>query len=90
MRIDLSAEAEADLVRIYAFNLERGLAWADRVENRLLKRTEALLITPFIGRALRERGLRRISTTDIQYVIDYRPTETVIEILRFRHTREVR
>ncbi|MFL6858869.1 MAG: type II toxin-antitoxin system RelE/ParE family toxin [Allosphingosinicella sp.] len=90
MRVELSARAEEDLARIYDFNLERSVEWARRVHQRLLERSRALAVAPFTGRPYRPAGVRQVSVTDIQYVIDYRPAATVIEILRFRSTREVR
>lgn len=90
MRVELSAKAEEDLARIYDFNLDRSVEWAERVNLRLLDRSWALAAAPLVGRPYRPAGTRQLSVTDIQYVIDYRPTATVIEILRIRHTREIR
>jgi plasmid stabilization system protein ParE len=90
VQVELSAKAETDLARIYDFNLERSVDWAERVNQRLLDRSQALATAPLVGRPYRPAGVRQLSVTDIQYVIDYRLTATVIEILRFRHTREIR
>ena len=90
MRVQLSAKAEEDLDRIYEFNLKRSVAWAQRVHRRLLERSRALAVVPFTGRPHAPEGVRQVSVTDIQYVIDYRPTATIIEILRFRSSREIR
>ncbi|MET1110013.1 MAG: type II toxin-antitoxin system RelE/ParE family toxin [Allosphingosinicella sp.] len=90
MRVELSAKAEEDLDRIYEFNLERSVEWAQRVNRRLLERSRALAAAPFVGRLHRPEGVRQVSVTDIQYVIDYRPAATMIEILRFRSSREIR
>ncbi|HEY0312344.1 MAG TPA: type II toxin-antitoxin system RelE/ParE family toxin [Allosphingosinicella sp.] len=89
MRLYLSARAEADFQRIYRFNLERSLDWADRVERRLLARVDALTTTPSAGRPHRPAGVRRVSVADIQYVIDYRVTPDAIEILRVQSSREI-
>jgi plasmid stabilization system protein ParE len=90
VRLDISDGARDDLARIYVFNFERSEPWADRVQARLEERCQALTHTPRIGRPLPDSGHRRLSVTDIQYVIDYRVTDTVVEILRFQHTREIR
>jgi len=90
VRFDLSARAEADFERIYSFNVERSLDWADRVERRLLARIDFLTATPSAGRPHRPSGVRRLSVADIQYVIDYRVTAGAIEILRIQSTREMR
>ena len=90
MRCHLSAEAEADFERIYIFNIQRSLDWAERVERRLLARIRALAQTPSVGRPHREEGTRRLSIADIQYVIDYRVMPGAIEILRIQSSREIR
>ena len=90
MRVEFRAEAEDDLARIYEFNMERSVGWADKVEQRLLERAGALVTASKAGRAITKAGIRRLSVTDIQYVIDYRLTDTAIEILRFQHSREIR
>ena len=90
MRVELSAKAEEDLARIYDFNLARSAEWAQRVNRRLLERSRALAAAPLAGRPRYPPGVRQVSVTDIQYVIDYRPRTKVIEILRFRSTREIR
>jgi plasmid stabilization system protein ParE len=90
VRFYLSAEAEEDFLRIYRFNVERSLAWADRVERRLLERIWALESAPLSGRLHTRDGVRRVSVADIQYVIDYRIGTAAIEIMRIRHTREIR
>jgi plasmid stabilization system protein ParE len=90
VRFHLSAEAEADIERIYIFNIERSLDWAERVERRLLARIRALSQTPSVGRPYREEGTRRLSIADIQYVIDYRIMPGAIEILRVQSSREIR
>jgi plasmid stabilization system protein ParE len=89
VRFYLSAEAEADFERIYIFNSERSLDWAERVERRVLARIRSLIQTPGAGRPYREEGVRRLSIADIQYVIDYRVTPGAIEILRVRSSREI-
>ncbi len=90
MRLVIKAEAEDDLARIHEFNLERSESWADKVEQRLLDRAEALLGAPWVGRAISKAGLRRLSVTDIQYVIDYRVLDDAVEVARFQSTREIR
>jgi plasmid stabilization system protein ParE len=83
-------EALDDLQRIFAFNAGRSESLAIRVERRLLERAEALAATPQLGRCTDREEIRRLSVTDIQYVIDYRPFEDRVSIVRIRHTREIR
>jgi plasmid stabilization system protein ParE len=90
VRVELRVEAEEDLARIYEFNMGRSARWADQVEQRLLERAGALTTAPRAGRAMSKAGIRRLSVPDIHYVIDYRLTDTLIEILRFQHSREIR
>ncbi|MEI9849627.1 MAG: type II toxin-antitoxin system RelE/ParE family toxin [Sphingomonas sp.] len=88
MQVAIGEAAGRDLGRIYDFNLGRSVAWADSVERRLPDRASALASNALLGRPITKDGLRRLSVTDIQYVIDYRIAEEVIEILRFQSTRE--
>ena len=90
MKLELSPAAEADLDRIFLFNLQRSLDWATKVEQRILERAKTLLATPRTGRATKEPGVRRLSVPDIQYVIDYRIAKDRIRILRIYSTREIR
>jgi plasmid stabilization system protein ParE len=90
VRLEIKAEAREDLSRIYAFNIQRSEQWAVRVESRLLERSEALLSSPNVGRPGKDPEVRQLSVPDIQYVIDYRTASDMIEILRFRSTREIR
>lgn len=89
MRVVIGEAAEQDLGRIFDFNLTRSVAWADKVERRLLDRANALAANSRSGRPTTKPGVRRLSVTDIQYVIDYRIFDDAIEILRFQSTREV-
>ena len=89
MRLEIRATARADLARIYAFNVERSVSWANRVEDRLLQRAEALTASPHVGRPTTEAGVRRLSVPDIQYVMDYRVAGNCVRILRIYSTREI-
>jgi plasmid stabilization system protein ParE len=90
VKLQLSPAAEADLRRIFLFNIQRSATWAEKVELRLLERARSLLVTPRAGRVTREAGIRRLSVPDIQYVLDYRIMEDRIRILRIYSTREIR
>ena len=90
MLLEFKPEAEDDLARIFEFNMQRSERWAVRVESRLLSRCEALLSTPRIGRRSAEGRTRQLSVPDIQYVIDYQPSDDRVSIVRIRHTREIR
>jgi plasmid stabilization system protein ParE len=89
VRLTWRPEALDDLQRIFAFNARRSEAYAVRVERKLLERVQAIAATPQLGRAVNPPGLRRLSVTDIQYVIDYQPFADRVSIVRIRNSREV-
>lgn len=89
MRLEVTVLAEVDFARVYDFNLTRSEAWADRVQDRLLERAKALLVTPEMGRPLGRSRTKRLSIPDIQYVIDYEVQNDAIRILQIRSTREI-
>ncbi|HYW15651.1 MAG TPA: type II toxin-antitoxin system RelE/ParE family toxin [Allosphingosinicella sp.] len=90
MKLKWRREALHDLQRIYSFNAGKSESFAMRVERRLLERAQAIATTPQLGRLTDREGLMRLSVTDIQYVIDYRPFDDRVSIVRIRSTREIR
>ena len=90
MRLEFKSEAEDDLARIFEFNRQRSERLAQRIEDRILDRCAALPGTPYLGRLHQDPGVRRLSVTDIQYVIDYELADDLVVIMRIRHTREIR
>jgi plasmid stabilization system protein ParE len=82
------AAARADLARIFAFNLGRSEAYAERVEARLIERADSIGRTPAMGRPVGKSGLRALSIVDAQYVIIYALVDGRILIFRVRSTRE--
>ena len=89
MQLELSPAAEADLQRIFEFNLQLSSAWAEKVEDRIWARAHSLLQTASIGRTTDRPGVRRLSMPDIQYVLDYRIDADRIRMLRIYSTREM-
>ena len=90
MEVVWAEPAQADLRRIFTFNLERSVDWALRVDGRLFDRGEWLGQFPFAGRPVGGTELRLLSVTDIQYVITYRVDGRGVMILRIHATRENR
>jgi plasmid stabilization system protein ParE len=90
VRLLWSEEAQADLARIFEFNLGWSSTWAMRVDARLVERGKALARLPFLGRPAGEKDLRRLSVPDIQYVIFYRVAEDQVIIAHIYSTRENR
>ena len=89
MRLEITARARADLARIYDFNIQRSVTWAERVESRLLHKAEMLTAAPLMGRITEAPGVRRLSVPDIQYVMDYRVADDRLRILQIYSTREL-
>ena len=90
MRVLWSDEAQADLARIFEFNLAWSQTWAMRVDARLVERGEALASSPFLGRPADRKDLRRLSVPDIQYVIFYRVIEDQVIVAHIYSSRENR
>ena len=90
MRLGIAKRAREDLARIWDFNLQRSDRSAEKVQLRLLERAMGLLVAPRSGRQITKAGIRRLSVPDIQYVIDYRQDSEVVQIMRIRHSREIR
>jgi plasmid stabilization system protein ParE len=90
VRLGWRREALDDLDRIFEFNSDRSEALAMKMERRLAERVLALEQSPYLGRSLKDAGMRRLSVTDIQYVIDYELAEDLVVIVRVRSAREIR
>jgi plasmid stabilization system protein ParE len=90
VRLAIAKRAREDLARIWDFNLQRSDRWAEKVQRRLMERAMGLLVAPRSGRQITKAGIRRLSVPDIQYVIDYRQDSEVLQIMRIRHSREIR
>jgi plasmid stabilization system protein ParE len=90
VRVLWSVEAQADLARIFDFNLAWSEAWAMRVDARLVERGEALAGFPFLGSPADGGDMRRLSVPDIRYVIFYRVTEDQVIIAHIYSSRENR
>jgi plasmid stabilization system protein ParE len=90
VRLEWREEALDDLDRIFEFNSDHSEPMAMKVERRLAERAQALARTPYLGRPAAGVGVRRLSVTDIQYVIDYELAEDLVVILRVRSAREIR
>lgn len=93
MRIKWSRRARADQQRIWLFLVERSEAYADRVETLVEERVKGLSRFPHLGRLIPGTSARRLSITEVQYIVDYQiesTEEDMIRILRVRSTRENR
>ncbi len=90
MRLEWREEALDDLDRIFEFNSERSEAMAMNMERRIADRAQGLRTSPYLGRPVEGIAVRRLSVTDIQYVIDYELAEDLVVIVRVRSAREIR
>lgn len=59
---------------------------AQRVLTRIVSAVEVLVATPSVGRAGRVSGTRELVLVDVPYIIPYRVTAGVVELLRVLHT----
>lgn len=61
-------------------------AAARRVLARIVSAVEVLLATPSVGRPGRVPGTRELVLVDVPYIVPYRVTAGVVELLRVLHT----
>ena len=81
-RIDLSEQAELDLIDIWAHIARNSATAADNLIDQVATVCQLLAKSPLLGRARTELapGLRSFSVGD--YLIFYRPSKNGIEIAR--------
>ena len=81
-RIDLSEQAEIDLIDIWAYIARDSTTAADNLIEQVATVCQLLAKSPLLGRARRELapGLRSFSVGD--YLVFYRPTKSGIVIAR--------
>ena len=89
MKIIVTPQAEKDRHRIWMFQADRNIAYADRVNVRFEQRLVSLASLPRQGRPVRG-NMRQLAIPDIQLVLRYRIDEDAIRILRVWHSRENR
>lgn len=70
------------------FLAERDVRYADKVEAQLQTRVSILAQFPTLGRSVPGTPIRRLSLTDLQYVIDYEVADDHVLIARARSTRQ--
>lgn len=86
--IELTTEAERDLIDIFLFGIEHfGVAQAERYSAALVGKIESAAANPSFGANYDfvRSGLRRYEATS--HAIYYRPTEKGILVLRILHGR---
>lgn len=90
LKVIWSRNARGDQQHIWLFLAERAVAYADKVEARLEERADSIARLPLLGRIIPGTTIRRVSLTDIQYVIDYELDDDSVRILRVCSARENR
>jgi toxin ParE1/3/4 len=79
--------ARNDYYELLDYIAERNLAAAARLENAIETRTEMLAEHPFMNRPGREPGTRE-AIVHPNYIVVYRVTAEVVEILNVVHARQ--
>jgi toxin ParE1/3/4 len=90
LKLIWSRQALKEREAIWQFLAEANVAYADRVEARIVTRTDRLLAAPFQGSPVARTDQRKLSIPDIQYVIVYRVEDNAIRILRIWATSQDR
>lgn len=85
MRLIWSPLAQRDLREAVAFIAQDSLTAADAVEDRILAAALALLDHPAKGRKGRRAGTREWAVPQTSHLLVYRPTASLIEIVRVWH-----
>lgn len=78
--------ARDDLLAIREYVEFADVRRAQNTVLHLLRMVELLASTPFIGRPGRVKGTRELVLTKMPYIVVYRATANVIEVLRVLHT----
>lgn len=90
-RVDYSADARTDLIRLVEFLVHAGADHAAHMVDDVTHAIEVLVRHPKIGRPL-ESGLRELvisyGATGYLALYDYSPVVDDVLILRIRHQRE--
>ena len=87
MRIKWLKDAADDLDGIESYILQQGKGTAAaQVVLEIIVATEAIATFPAIGRQGRVDGTRELVIAELPYIVPYRITNNVVEILRVLHT----
>lgn len=87
MQLIILPVAEQDLDDIWTYIAEENLAAAERVQHDILGATRRLLEFPLMGVARDELGTDMRMVPCGSYLIFYRPSAEMIEIVRVLHGR---
>ena len=85
MRVRWTRPALNNLDEIQDYVAQDSPSAAFRLAQDIVGRTEALALSPRLGRVGRARGTRELVFADLPYIVVYRLTE-VLEILAVVHT----
>ena len=85
MKLRWTRPALRDLEDIHAFIAERDPAAALRTARLLRAQAEGLTAHPLMGRAGRIAGTRELVVAGLPFVIAYRVTDTIVDVLAIRH-----
>ena len=85
MRLRYTLPALADLNEILDYISENSPQGAHRVQLRLQRLIDLLLVYPYIGRRTSDPDVRRIATTPYPYLVFYEIAEDKVIIHAIRH-----
>ena len=87
-KLVISDQALDDLVAIGKYLMQRNSSAATRVLKMIRKRIDSLAAHPFLGFERNDMVLGLRCLVVKQYLVFYQPTDTVVEIVRVRHSAQ--
>ena len=87
-RLRWAPRSRLDIHRIEAWLDQQDPLLAGRIGDAIDAKVDQLLAFPFSGLSIGDGGVRRLSIPRFGYLIIYRTTGDMVEIIRVRHVRE--
>lgn len=85
MRIRWTVPAADDLANIKEYLQQQYPQFAERTVRSIYKRIRSLKASPWLGRPGSHGGTRELPLAPYPYIVIYRVTSEVVEILRIHH-----
>ena len=90
MQIRWSPGAAEDLEYIFSYIARDSQAAAQRVVKGVYDRAGTLSAFPYLGKTGRVKGTRELPLTPLPYIIVYRTTHEIVEVVRIYHSAQDR
>jgi toxin ParE1/3/4 len=90
MKFVWSPLARTQLLEAFAYLAERNVEAAAKIYDRIAERAVGLIAFPELGHDGREIGTRELTVTATRYILVYRVTGDVIQIVSVWHGRQSR